>query len=100
VNGSLGQQHPVVIAAVAHYNFARIHPCDDGNGRGARILMNLILMKRGMPPAVISNLDRLDYIEALTEADRGHLNAFVAFVAKATQNTLETLVGDFKTTTP
>jgi Fic family protein len=97
VNARLGLQHPVIIAAVAHYNFARIHPFDDGNGRGARFLMNLIFMKRGLPPAVISNADRQDYIEAQTAADRGQPSPFVAFIAQATRITLETLVSDFKT---
>jgi Fic family protein len=42
INGEGQSLHPVIQAAVAHYNFVRIHPFDDGNGRGARILMNLI----------------------------------------------------------
>ena len=32
--------HPVILASIAHYNFVRIHPFYDGNGRGTRILMN------------------------------------------------------------
>ena len=44
VNNSSHTVHPIQVASVAHYNMVRIHPFDDGNGRGARILMNLILM--------------------------------------------------------
>ncbi|MCY4515032.1 MAG: Fic family protein, partial [Candidatus Tectomicrobia bacterium] len=38
-----GGEHPLVLAATFHYRFVRIHPFDDGNGRMARLLMNMIL---------------------------------------------------------
>ena len=44
-------EHAIIIAANLHYEFVRIHPFDDGNGRMARLLMNLILMKHGYPIA-------------------------------------------------
>ena len=47
-------EHPVIIAATFHYRFVRIHPFDDGNGRMARLLMNLILIKHGYTVAIIS----------------------------------------------
>jgi len=47
----IDNQHGLITGAVAHYNMARIHPFDDGNGRGARLLMNLIFIKKGLPPA-------------------------------------------------
>ena len=95
VTAHLPTGHPVLVAAIAHYNFVRIHPFDDGNGRGARILMNLILMKRGFPPAVIENAERQDYIEALTAADHGDLQPFAGFVARAVRATLDALIADF-----
>ena len=55
INENIDKKHPVITAAIAHYNMVRIHPFDDGNGRGARILMNLILIKRGYPIAIIRN---------------------------------------------
>lgn len=61
----VGNTHPIIIPAMAHYNMVRIHPFDDGDGRGARILMNLILMKAGFPPDVIRNEEREDYLNAL-----------------------------------
>jgi Fic family protein len=73
--------HPVHVAAVAHYNMVRIHPFDDGNGRGARILMNLILMKAGYFPAVVRLETKRRYLEALSAADQGDLAPFVEFVA-------------------
>ena len=41
------REHPIIIAATFHYRFVRIHPFDDGNGRMARLLMNMILIKHG-----------------------------------------------------
>jgi len=71
VDENIDKLHPCYIASVAHYNMVRIHPFDDGNGRRARILMNLILLKKGIFPAVISVENRQDYIEALQQADKG-----------------------------
>lgn len=51
--------HPVMIAAEAHYRLVTIHPFTDGNGRTARLLMNLILMMNGYPPAIIKPEERL-----------------------------------------
>ena len=42
--------HPVILAALLHYEFVNIHPFDDGNGRMSRILMNLVLLQNGYPP--------------------------------------------------
>jgi len=47
--------HPIFVASIIHYNLVRIHAFDDGNGRGARILMNLILMNKGFFPAVVKS---------------------------------------------
>ena len=46
-------EHPIIIAATFHYRFVRIHPFDDGNGRMARLLMNMILIKHGFTVALI-----------------------------------------------
>jgi len=78
-----GALHPAIIASVAHYNFVRIHPFDDGNGRGARILMNLILMQSGFLPTVIKNEQRSQYINALTDADNGSILPFILFVLES-----------------
>lgn len=42
--------HPVALAGEAHYRLVSIHPFTDGNGRTARLLMNLLLMQQGYPP--------------------------------------------------
>lgn len=63
--------HPVELAAEAHYRLVTIHPFVDGNGRTARLLMNMILMMEGYPPAIIRKRDRLTYIGALEKAQLG-----------------------------
>lgn len=59
--------HPVELAALFHFKFVYIHPFADGNGRTARLLMNLILMSHGYPPAIVKaeNSQRLRYYETL-----------------------------------
>ena len=62
------QYHPVVRAALLHGEFVKIHPFVDGNGRTARLLLNLVLMLNGYPPIVIKKENRLAYYEALDTA--------------------------------
>jgi Fic family protein len=49
----------------AHYRLVTIHPFADGNGRTARLLMNLLLLRAGWPPVVIAPEHRADYLDAL-----------------------------------
>jgi Fic family protein len=88
--------HPVLISSIAHYNMVRIHPFDDGNGRGARMLMNLILIKNGYPPAIIRNENRQDYIEALSIADKGDVKPFIMVVAQSLIETQQQIVENLK----
>ena len=69
--GSEPKGHPVAFAAEAHYRLVTIHPFIDGNGRTARLLMNLLLLRAGYPPAIIRKRDRLAYLSALEEAQLG-----------------------------
>jgi Fic family protein len=75
--------HPVERVARVHSDFVKIHPFADGNGRTARLLMNLELMKAGYPPAVLPVERRLVYYEAL-EADHvnGRPEPFLELVAE------------------
>jgi Fic family protein len=61
-------------AFTAHRKLVAIHPFNDGNGRTARLLMNLILARSGYPPIAIRPEDRPAYIAALEidQAGRGH----------------------------
>ncbi|MCK5808911.1 Fic family protein [bacterium] len=87
---------PLIVSTVAHYNFVRIHPFDDGNGRGARLLMNLILIKEGFPPAIIKNEKRRHYINALVEADKGDLEPFSVFVGNSLVETMQMVVDELR----
>ncbi len=60
--------HPVIIAADAHLRFVSIHPFVDGNGRTARLLLNLLLMQTGYPPALVRKEDRDVYIDSIEKA--------------------------------
>lgn len=72
--------HPVVLAALFHYKFVRIHPFDDGNGRVARLLLNYILLRHKYPPVVIKSNDKKNYLSSLHKADLGDLETFFKYV--------------------
>ncbi|MEO1077808.1 MAG: Fic family protein, partial [Bacteroidota bacterium] len=77
-----GTLHPVVYAAAFHHRFVAIHPFPDGNGRMARLLMNLVLMRAGYVPAVVRQEAREAYYGVLAQADGGELAPFTAFIAE------------------
>lgn len=49
-----------------HVSFVRIHPFFDGNGRMARLLANIPVLKSGLPPVIIPKEGRKQYIDALS----------------------------------
>jgi Fic family protein len=67
--------HPVEIATEIHYRLVTIHPFQDGNGRTARLLMNLSLLRSGYPIAVIKTEDRSAYIDAIVAWQSGGDNS-------------------------
>jgi len=77
-------EHPVNLAAYAHQRLVDIHPFEDGNGRTARLLMNLILINRGYQIVSIPPVLRHDYINAISSGRRsgsrvgGALAMFIA----------------------
>lgn len=75
--------HSVAHAAFFHHRFLAIHPFDDGNGRLARILMNLILMRHGFPPVIIKLAARELYVAALRQADGGESSTLVSFIGQS-----------------
>ena len=66
--------NPLILAAIFHEKFERIHPFYDGNGRTGRILLNLILIKNSFPPLIIENSKRNSYYEVLTKGHKADLN--------------------------
>ncbi len=59
-------------AFTAHLRLVEMHPFNDGNGRTARLLMNLVLIRGGYPPVAVRPEDRLDYVRSLQRAQSGH----------------------------
>lgn len=83
--------HPINLAAEFHFRFVYIHPFIDGNGRTARLLMNLILMRNGYPISVIKNEDREKYMKALEIASTTkNLQDFTEIIARAVDKSLDT----------
>jgi len=78
----------IELAAYAHHEFVRIHPFIDGNGRTARLLMNLILMRKRYPPIAILNRERKKYFDTLEKAHSGDFKDFFNFVARAVERSL------------
>ena len=68
--------NPIELAAFAHHELVRIHPFVDGNGRVARLLCNLMLIRSGYPPIVIRVTDRKKYFVELEKAHFGNLKHF------------------------
>ena len=73
---------PEELAAV-HCRFEQIHPFLDGNGRAGRLLLNLILVRLGYPPAIIFKRDRSAYLRALERADAGEPGQLGEMLARA-----------------
>lgn len=69
LDGELQPHHPVVRAARVHFDFMSIYPWTQNNGKIARLLMNLLLLRDGYPPAVISGSNRRRYYESLRTSD-------------------------------
>jgi Fic family protein len=81
--------HPLVIAAGFHVQFIKIHPFGDGNGRMARILMNLILMLCGYVPAIVRLEQRENYYSALNLSSLDDLEPFAEFLGEQCIQSLE-----------
>lgn len=69
--------------AMVHCQFEQIHPFLDGNGRAGRLLLNLLLVRLGYPPAIIFKNQRSAYLTALRRADQGEPGALGEFIARA-----------------
>ena len=73
---------PDVSAAWLHHRFVQIHPFQDGNGRVARAIASLVLIRAGWFPLVVTRDDRNDYIAALERADGGDLPRLAGQIAE------------------
>jgi len=76
------KEDPIIVAAWAHHRFTQIHPYQDGNGRVARALTTLLLVKADLLPLVIDRDLRVDYLKALEQADFGDLTPLADLFAR------------------
>ena len=78
----------IELATVFHHKLVWIHPFFDGNGRTVRLVMNLLLMRKGFPPAIILKNDRKKYYEALNQANQGNYQKLMLLMCQAVERTL------------
>ena len=94
-NEEIQKASPEVRAAWLHHRFAKIHPFSDGNGRVARTLASLVLMKSGLPPLIIRrDEDRESYLDALKVADNGNLQLLTNIIIDRTRADIFKLIAD------
>ncbi len=74
-------EDPLIVTAWLHHRFTQIHPYQDGNGRVARALSTLVLLKSELLPLVLDRDLRTDYIAALESADQGDLTSLCTIFA-------------------
>jgi len=74
--------NPIEFAAMVHAMFVNIHPFIDGNGRVARLLMNLILLQEGYNITIIPPVVRADYIRALQATNHNNFEPFINFISE------------------
>ena len=82
------QLNDIELATIFHHKFVWIHPFFDGNGRTVRLAMNLILMRKGFPPAIILSNDRKKYYDALNQANKGNYQKLMLLMSQAQERTL------------
>ncbi len=87
--------HPIINVTYFHHRFVEIHPFSDGNGRVARLLTNLLLMRSGYPAVVLQKEDGKKYYDSLAKADSGNLGPFINFIGKAVDESLTLYLGIF-----
>ena len=98
VKKNFNKIHPVILASQAHHKLVHIHPFTDGNGRTARLFMNLILMQHGYPIVVILKNERKKYYNALEKADRGVIDDIEKLIAQAIERSLNIYIQAIQST--
>ena len=87
--------HPLKKATFIHYRLVWIHPFFDGNGRVARLVMNLYLMQHGYPPIILKQEQRKTYYNMLHQADNGNISPLAEFITKAMNESLQLYLSVF-----
>jgi Fic family protein len=76
-----GAKHPIEFAALLHLRLVTIHPFVDGNGRTARLLMNLALLQEGYPVTIIPPVLRSEYLTTVRQGNNGNDEPFVTLLS-------------------
>jgi len=97
LNSKKNKLNIVELSALLHHRLVHIHPFFDGNGRTARLTMNLFLMQAGYPLVVIMKTDRKKYYDILDKADGGIYEPLIKFIAQSVERSLDIYL---KTLTP
>ncbi len=85
-NHGVADAHAIVASAWLHHRFVQIHPFQDGNGRVARALASIVLLRAELFPLHVRREDREDYLDALERADGGSLDSLVQLFAARERN--------------
>jgi Fic family protein len=84
----LANEDPIIVAAWLHHRFTQIHPYQDGNGRVARALTTLTLLRADLLPLVVDRDLRTEYIKALELADQAQLSTLAEIFARLERNAI------------
>jgi Fic family protein len=93
---SRNELNPIILSAWVHHAFTQIHPFQDGNGRIARLLASLILIKDGLLPFTVKREDKPAYIKSLELADDNEPQELVSFFSIEQKRSIENAL-NFKT---
>lgn len=88
IGNNQGKMSPIELASIVHHKVVYIHPFFDGNGRTARIVMNIFLMQAGYPLMIVLKNDRKKYYSVLDKADKGDYQPLIRFVAQNVERSL------------
>lgn len=83
------EYEPVTRAAIAHHGFEAVHGFEDGNGRVGRLLLNLMLMQEGYPPALLLYDWRTRYIHGLNVANTGQYGPLLNLIGQSVEAGLD-----------
>jgi len=84
------KENSVHVATDFHLKLVTIHPFVDGNGRTARLIMNLILIQSGYPPVFIRPENRLEYINNIEKAEStGNMESYYHFMYEQLEHSLD-----------
>ena len=82
--------------SVFHHRFVWIHPFFDGNGRPARLVMNLLRMKWGYPPVIVLKVDRMKYYRALEDANSFQYSKLFLLIFQGLEQSLDRYLNDIE----